>query len=266
MNQDTQALLEAIDLSRLSLSLFILGVIFVLSQVIKGLGGRTSREFPQWRLRIEQTVTVLNFVFVVGGLAMAIFLLFRSKEAAVAIAGSLGLAFAFGAKDLAASFLAGLIIIFDRPFQVGDRIRFGDTYGDVMSIGVRSTRIRTLDDSMVSVPNSQFMNQSVSSANAGALDMQVEIDLYVALGADLRIVEKIVREAAVSSRLTYLEKPIVILFKDMVIERNLLTRVRLKAYVIQTGYEKAFESDIIKRLHFVFPQYLRPEDYFLKTT
>ncbi len=63
-------------------------------------------------------------------------------------------AFAIGEKDIAASLLSGLIVMFDRSFQVGDRIKFDGIYGDVLSIGVRSTRVRTLDDSLVTVPNS----------------------------------------------------------------------------------------------------------------
>ena len=96
------------------------------------------------------------------------------------------------------------------------------------------------------------MNTPVISANAGALDMQVEIDTYIQHGSDLALVRKILMEAAVSSRAVYLEKPIQVLFKDVMIERLYCTRARIKAYVVETVYEKAFESDLTERVQRAF--------------
>lgn len=259
MNLDTNQILDALDFSKMTLSLIVVIFGFTSAKLAKVLSEKMSKGFPDWRLRIEQIVTFLNFLIIISSLAIAVFLLFRSKEAAVAIAGSLGLAFAFGAKDIAASLLSGLVVMFDRSFQVGDRIKFGDIYGDVVSIGVRSTRVRTLDDSMVTIPNNQFMNSAVISANAGALDMQVEVDLYVNIDSPLSLVEKIIREAAVSSRFVYLEKPIKVLFKDVFMHEFFCTRVRLKAYVIETLFEKSLESDITERAHLAF------KDFNIKT-
>lgn len=255
MTNEVSAVMQALDFSRVSLSIFVLFVSFVLLKLLKMLLSRAAKGFPDWKLRIEQLGTILSFIVAIGSIAFAVFLLFRSKEAAVAIGGSIGLAFAIGAKDIAASFLSGLVVIFDRSFQVGDRVKFSGIYGDVISIGVRSTRIRTLDDSLVTVPNSQFMNSPVSSANSGSLDMQVEVDLYVEQGANLSEVKRIVTEAAVSSRYVYLEKPIKILFKNVFVDMVYCTRVLVKAYVIETVYEKDFESDLIERTELAFRKY-----------
>jgi len=255
MNPEASNILDAIDFSRITFSIGVLGGVYLFSKIIHVFGDRVESRFPQFRLRVEQLVSLISFLAVVGGIAVAAFLPFRSREAAVTIAGSLGLAFAFGAKDLAASLLSGLVVIFDRTFQVGDRITFGEHYGDVLNIGVRSTRIRTLDDSTVSIPNSQFMSLPVTSANSGALDMQVEIFFFVASRADLRLVERIAREAAACSRYAHLEKPIVVLFKDQIVEQYFCTRVTLKAYVIETIYEKAFETDVTKRVHQAFEEF-----------
>lgn len=252
MNMDATSIFSAFDFSRLAISLTVIALSYLAAKSCKMLSLKLSRAFPDYRLRIEQVTTVINFVLVIGSIAIAVFLLFRSKEAALAIGGSIGLAFAIGAKDVAASLLSGLIVMFDRSFRVGDRVKFGDIYGDVLTIGVRSTRIRTLDDSIVTVPNSQFMNSPVTSANAGALDMQVEVVLYIHPTSDLRLVEKLVREAAVASRCVYLEKPIVVLFKDQIAEQMFFTRVLLKAYVLDVTYEKRFESEVTERTHLAF--------------
>lgn len=254
MSTDAYDIFSAFDFSRIAVSLLVITVALVLAKSCKIFSVRMTKAFPDYRLRIEQTMTVINFVMIVGSIALAVFLLFRSKEAALAIGGSIGLAFAIGAKDVAASLLSGFIVMFDRSFRVGDRVKFADIYGDVLSIGVRSTRIRTLDDSIVTVPNSQFMNSPVTSANAGALDMQVEVVLYVSPDSDLSVVEKLVREAAVASRCVFLEKPIQVLFKDSIEGNVFFTRVLLKAYVLEVIYEKRFESEVTERCHLAFAE------------
>ncbi len=79
--------------------------------------------------------------------------------------------------------------------------------------------------------------------------MQVEIDIYINSDSDTSIVERLIREFAVSSRYIYLEKPIQVLFKSLFMDKVFCTRDRLKAYVIETIYEKKFESDVMERAY-----------------
>ncbi|MCB1173078.1 MAG: mechanosensitive ion channel family protein [Leptospiraceae bacterium] len=77
-----------------------------------------------------------------------------------------GLAFALAAKDTVANFFGSLMILFDKPFQVGDWIRVGSQEGTVEEIGFRSTRIRTFYNSLVSIPNSEVANASIDNMGA----------------------------------------------------------------------------------------------------
>ena len=71
-------------------------------------------------------------------------------------AGILGLAVAFAAQDIISNFFGGAIITIDKPFKVGDRIKVDTYYGDVISIGPRSTRLKTLDYQIVTIPNNKI--------------------------------------------------------------------------------------------------------------
>lgn len=104
------------------------------------------------------------------------------------------------------------MIIFDRPFQVGDKIEIEDYYGEVIKIGLRSTRIVTPDDSMVTIPNGDLMSKPVSNSNSGEPNCQVVAELYLPINIDTEKVRQIALEAAQVSRYVYLNKPIVILF------------------------------------------------------
>lgn len=132
----------------------------------------------------------------------------------IAAAAALGVAIGFAAQDILKNIFGGLVIVFDQPFQVGDKIKVGESYGEVVSIGLRSTRIVTPDDSTVTVPNAQVMDSQVSNANSGALDCQVVADLYLPGWVDEAKAKAIAYQVAASSKYAFLGKPIVVLVKD----------------------------------------------------
>ncbi len=164
----------------------------------------------------------------------------------LAASAALGLALGIAAQDLLKNVFGGLIVVFDQPFQVGDKISVGGTYGEVVSIGLRSTRIVTADDNLVTVPNSQVVEEQVANANAGQLNCQVVTDLYLPGRVDERGAREIAFEAAVTSQYVFLNKPIVVLVGDE-FRTTFVTRVRVKAYVLDPRFEFLMQSDITER-------------------
>ena len=164
----------------------------------------------------------------------------------LAASAALGLALGIAAQDLLKNVFGGLIVVFDQPFQVGDKISVGGTYGEVVSIGLRSTRIVTADDNLVTVPNSQVVEEQVANANAGQLNCQVVTDLYLPGRVDERKAREIAFEAAVTSRYVFLNKPIVVLVGDE-FRTTFVTRVWVKAYVLDPRFEFLMQSDITER-------------------
>ena len=74
-----------------------------------------------------------------------------------------GLAFALAAKDVVANFFGSITIIIDRPFELGDWVTIGSVDGNVESVGIRSTRIRTFYNSLISVPNADVVNTPIDN-------------------------------------------------------------------------------------------------------
>jgi small-conductance mechanosensitive channel len=102
----------------------------------------------------------------------------------------------------------------------------------------------TPDDSMVTVPNHEITNTSVSNSNSGESNCQVVAEFYLPLGCDLQAVKKIAGRAAAISRYVYLEKPIVVLFSNEHEMGNTYIKMRLKAYVLDLRYEFKFKSEM----------------------
>lgn len=217
----------------------------VLGRFLDNLGER----FTDRRLVLKKSKALARFVLY---LALAILvgtsLLDIPSQAMLALAGTIGLAVGFAFKDLLASLMAGIILLIDEPFQVGDRISFGGQYGEVTEIGLRSVRLVTLDDNLVTVPNSMFLTETVASANAGALDCMVVVPFYIGAAESFSTARRVVAEAAATSRYIYLQKPIVTLVSDEFMGERFVTVIKLKAYVFDARYEKAFASDVTERV------------------
>jgi small-conductance mechanosensitive channel len=111
-------------------------------------------------------------------------------------AGIAGIAVALAAQDLISNFFGGAIITVDKPFKIGDRIKVEDYYGDVLSVGTRSTRIKTLDYQVVTIPNSKLTSNVIINYSEPDQKLRITIPITVAYGTDPLRVKKILLEVA----------------------------------------------------------------------
>lgn len=112
-------------------------------------------------------------------------------------AGIAGLAVAFAAKDTIANFFGGISVFMDRPYKVGDYIILDSgERGEVVAIGVRSTRIKTRDDILISIPNSIIANTKIINESAPIPRFRLRAPIGVAYGSDIEKVEQVLLEIA----------------------------------------------------------------------
>ena len=231
--------------SGVATSLLVIAGAWIVLRVLAGFVETASRRFSARRLTLQKLNTVARFVIYVGTVFIAIGLSLRLDDTVLAvIGGAVAVSVGFAIKDLIASFIAGVIIMLDHPFQVGDRVSFGGEYGDIIAIGLRSVRMQTLDDNTVTIPNNKFLTDMTSCGNYGALDMQVVMDFYIGADQDVARAQDLVRQAGLTSRFIHLPKPVVVLVNQVIQDSYVAVRLRLKAYVFDTRHEKAFETDV----------------------
>ena len=162
----------------------------------------------------------------------------------LALGASVGVAIGFAAQDILKNIFGGFTILAEKSFQVGDKIQVGEHYGEVLSIGFRSTKMVTSDDSVVTLPNSELTSKPISNSNSGATNCQVVAGFYLPDGIDFEKVRRIATEAAQVSGFVFLNKPIVVLFTHELRENKTFIRMRLKAYVLDVRYEFMFKSQM----------------------
>jgi len=115
----------------------------------------------------------------------------------IASAGIAGAAVAFAAKDTIANFFGGISVFVDKPFTIGDYIVLDKgERGEVVTIGVRSTRIKTRDDILITIPNSIIANTKIINESAPVPNFRVRIPVAVAYGSDIDMVQNTLLEIA----------------------------------------------------------------------
>lgn len=242
-------ILQFIKPGGLPYALLVLVVTMVVAKLLHRFVVELGQRFADKRLVLNQLGSLLRFaVFTIGCFVSTVFVVDLSREVLIAIGGTVAVALGFALKDFAASIVAGFIILVDRPFQVGDRITFDGYYGEVVHIGLRSVRLMTLDDTQVTIPNNKFLTDSVASGNAGAVEMMIQMDFFVAVDQDASEAKRIVAEALTSSRYFDIGHRWSVTLAQVVQESYLAVRIRAKAYVLDVRFEKAFETDVTERV------------------
>jgi small-conductance mechanosensitive channel len=120
----------------------------------------------------------------------------------IAGAGVAGIAIGFAAKDTLSNLIAGVLLIIDRPFEIGDRIEIWSapaasaTWGDVIDIGLRATKIKTTDHIIIIIPNNEIMKRDIVNYTSLSTKIRVRINVGVAYDADIEKAKDLIKSVA----------------------------------------------------------------------
>lgn len=140
---------------------------------------------------------VWKVIIIVGGFMIILSIWKINITPLLASAGIVGVAIALAAKETLANFFGGISIFIDKPYKIGDYIVL-DTgeRGEVVKIGIRSTRIKTRDDILITIPNSIIANTKIINESAPIPNFRIRIPVSVAYGSEIDKVEKLLMEIA----------------------------------------------------------------------
>ncbi len=230
----------------------VVGAMFAI-QVVEKFGDRLGARFSNRRPTIQKVQTTARFtLYVVTFLIVVSFSVRLDSTALTVVGGSLAFAIGFSLRDLVASFIAGITIMFDRPFQVGDRVSYGGEYGDIIKIGLRSVRMCTLDHNTITIPNNKVFTDVTAAANYGVLEMQVVMDFYIGVDQDAVLAADIIREACLTSPYVYLAQPVPVYSKQVILQEYVAFLLKARPYVFDCKYEEPFASDVHLRVREAF--------------
>ena len=182
----------------------------VADEVLKWYGARVAME-TQSRLDKEflPLVEKLLAVFIfLGGLIATLKHFNQDIYSLVTALGVGSLAIGLAAKDTLANMISGFTIMVDRPFRPGDRVELGSgETGDVLEIGMRSTKIKTFFDTILVVPNSELVNTRIINHSYPDSRVSGRVEVGVAYGSDMEKVKRVMVEAALAVEEVLKEPP-----------------------------------------------------------
>ncbi len=233
----------------IALSFVVIVGAIVLLRVVGDVSTRLSTRFANRRPTVQKVESAVRFVIymTVAGICLGLSVRLDSTALTV-IGGALAFAVGFAMRDLVAAFIAGITIMFDRPFQVGDRVAYAGEYGDIIKVGLRSVRMNTLDHNIVTIPNNKILTDVTASGNYGALEMQVAMDFYVGIDQNAELAAELIREACLTSPYIFLDEPVPVLARQTILENYVLLHLKARPYVFDCRYEKPFETDVHLRV------------------
>jgi len=176
----------------LILSLFLL--FYISSKIRKVL---VNRIFPRYGLEIgisQSIATILRYVLIIIGLIIIFQTTGIDLSAIGLLIGALGVGIGFGLQNITNNFISGLIILFERPIKVGDRIEIDDLAGNIVDISARATTIITNDNIAVIVPNSDFINNRVINWSHNNKEVRLNFPVGISYNEDPEKIRKLLTE------------------------------------------------------------------------
>ncbi len=137
-----------------------------------------------------------TYLFFLGGLFIGLQSLGVNLNSLVVFGGAVGVGIGLGLQNVVSNFVAGLILLVEQPIRIGDRIEIKETFGDVVKIGARSTWVRTNDNVVIIVPNSDFINNAVTNWTANDPNVRLIIPVGVGYDSDPEQVRESLLQAA----------------------------------------------------------------------
>ena len=196
--------------------------------------------------------------------AMGIFLSLRmvgvSSTSLTVVFGALSIGLGFGLQNIFNNFISGIILLFERPIQVGDAVEINGVWGVVQKINVRSTLVQTYDNASLIIPNSEFISNQVINWSFKDHRIRRVITVGVAYGSDTALVSAILKEIAVKAQWVLKTPEPDVLFSDFG-DSALIFKLRVWTLVdqmIKVETHIRFEIERLFREHHIeipFPQH-----------
>lgn len=257
-------LLSILDWEKIAATaLGILAISFITHRV-RALTDRMAARWTTQRLLLLQMRSIAVFaLYCVGAWIITQRVWGLSHERLLIFGATLAVALGFALKPIAESIIGGFVLIFDGPFQVGDRVTFQHMYGDIQLIGFRATRLLTLDKTVVTIPNHLFLAEATRCGNAGVVSMMVDMDFYTDLSTDLALAKRLVEDAVAHAEYVDHQQPIIVHASETHFGSILAYQLRAKVMLADFAHEKLCLTALTLHVHERFAEHHIPRPVWM---
>jgi len=216
----TQILEARLSRGALNVSLgdfLVFGLVVWITFVLSSAARVVLEEDVFSRVKLERGVpaalsSLVHYVILLIGFFLGLAALGLDFTRITIIAGALGVGVGFGLQNIVNNFVSGLILLFERPIQIGDAVQLGTLTGEVKRIGIRSSTVRTWEGAEVIVPNASLVSDQVTNWTLSDRMRRLDVDVGVAYGTEPHRVVTLLADVARRTPGVLLEPAPVVLF------------------------------------------------------
>jgi small-conductance mechanosensitive channel len=186
-----------VTLSSVVMFIVVITIFYILSRLLQNL--LRSKILTHFRIDKGTQFTmsrISHYLVMIIGLIVAFQFIGIDLSGLAVIVGLLSVGIGFGLQNITSNFIAGIILLFERPIKIGDRVTVGRTEGDVVAINMRSTTVRSLNNIAFIVPNSEFISTQVINWSHGDPKVRLVVEVGVSYNSNLDLVVRALREVA----------------------------------------------------------------------
>ena len=208
-------------------------------------GEQSSLRYTNQVERKSSKLTLLRLVVAIIGVLLAVTASGIPLDKLTVVLGALSVGIGLGMQNIVNNFVSGIILIFEKPFQIGDFVELADKKGKIQDIGIRASKMLTQQGAEVIIPNGDLISNRFTNWTINSAYVQSEIILKVSMGTDLDKASKIVEEEiSKSDALVKSEKPEILI--------NSITadtiELRILIWISSVYVESAFKNQLFRSL------------------
>jgi potassium efflux system protein len=228
--------------------LFFAVIIFISNQLQKHIGilfGENENNFATNDIEKNSKLALVRLVIIVVGFLFAITVSGVPLDKITVLIGALGVGIGLGLQNIINNFVSGIILIFEKPFNIGDYIELADKKGKVLDIGIRSSKMLTPQGSRVIIPNGDLLSGRLVNYTQKNSHLKSELTFKVNIETDLELVKKLINEVIDQAEDTIKNAPRQILFNAITADS---VELKVLVWVSSVYVEATFKSYVLEKL------------------
>ena len=234
--------LQDISFHQIALIIFAISLaIWAVGRLLPYLAERGPSQSRLWFLAAVPVIRLSLMVLAILWIVPIVFNINFQNFLVIAGAASVAVGFAF--KDYVSSIIAGIIVLFERPYRAGDWVEIDGDYGEIRQMGLRAVKLVTADDNLITVPHGHIWTENVTNSSDGATTLQCVTTLYVTPDHDAFAVRAALKEVALTSAFLRYDKPVQVVLA----EEPWGTHYKIRAYPFDLRDQFLFVSDLTVR-------------------
>ena len=226
--------------------IFILYIASILQKYIGNFFGETEEDFSGNLDKRESRLVIFRLVIIMGGFFIAVIASGLPVDKVTVVLGALGVGIGLGLQNIVYNLVSGVILIFEKPMQIGDYIEVADKKGRVQNIGIRSSKLITTDGSEVIVPNGDILSSHMVNWTRSNNNRRSQLSITIEPASELEAAKETILEELKGNPHVIQDRPVEILLSNLS-EKSVVMSINV--WINSIYKEQQFKSEALSNIY-----------------